>query len=392
MTPDGWQGLSLGDVLTLRYGKALPEHQRVAGQFPVYGSNGPVGTHQAALVKGPGIIVGRKGTAGSVHYCVSDFWPIDTTYFVQSERADFRWLQYALANAKLPSLSEATGIPGMSRNTAYALRFLLPPLPEQRKIAAILLAVDEVIEKTEVVVESLHTLRKAMMQELLTRGAPGQHTRFKQTAIGEIPEEWEVATVGTLGTVKLGRMRSPIYSSGRPRTYLRVANVLDDQIDGSDVLEMLFDDDAFENFRLQPGDILLNEGQSLNLVGRSAIYRGVPPDCAFQKTLLRFRAGPRIRGDFAQLLFQSDLYSGRFAENAVQTTSIAHLTQVRFAAMQQPLPSLPEQDDIVARLNSVGARVRAEYASLQRIGVLKAALMSVLLTGKLRVTSDEGAA
>ena len=71
----------------------------------------------------------------------------------------------------------------------------LPPLPEQRKIAAILSAVDEVIEKTEAVIESLQTLKKAMMQELLTRGLPGRHTRFKQTEIGEIPEEWEAASV-----------------------------------------------------------------------------------------------------------------------------------------------------------------------------------------------------
>ena len=85
-----------------------------------------------------------------------------------------------------------TGIRLARYKTIPRVPILLPPLPEQRKIAAILSSVDEVIEKTEAVIEQLQVVKKAMMQELLTRGLPGRHTRFKQTEIGEIPEEWEV--------------------------------------------------------------------------------------------------------------------------------------------------------------------------------------------------------
>ncbi|MHC5804562.1 hypothetical protein ACYTX7_10170, partial [Streptococcus pyogenes] len=68
-----------------------------------------------------------------------------------------------------------------------------------------------------------------------------------------------------------------MYNSGKNRPYLRVANVLDGEIDAIEVVEMPFEDDQFAKFRLEPGDILLNEGQSLELVGRPAIYRGTPP-------------------------------------------------------------------------------------------------------------------
>lgn len=80
----------------------------------------------------------------------------------------------------------------IAREDFLRIPFHLPPRPEQRKIAAILSSVDEVIEKTEAMIEQLQVVKKAMMQELLTRGLPGRHTRFKQTEIGRAPDAWDV--------------------------------------------------------------------------------------------------------------------------------------------------------------------------------------------------------
>ena len=74
----------------------------------------------------------------------------------------------------------------------------MPPLPEQRKIAAILSSVDDAIEKTQAVIDQVQAVKRGLMQELLTRGLPGRHTRFKQTEIGEIPESWELLSLGQL--------------------------------------------------------------------------------------------------------------------------------------------------------------------------------------------------
>lgn len=288
------------------------------------------------------------------------------------------------------SVSMRTGIPKINREELAHYHFALPPFREQERIADILSSVDDAIEATQAVIDQLQFVKKVMMAELLTRGLPGRHTRFKQTEIGEVPDGWQVCRVDELGIVKLGRMRSPVYTSGQNRPYLRVANVLDGEIDSSDVLEMPFEDDKFEDFRLMHGDILLNEGQSLNLVGRSAIYRGDPPDCAFQKTLLRFRA-TRLDVDFAHFVFQHYLYNGRFAANAVQTTSIAHLTGVRFAAMWMPVPKREEQQEIARLLGSLRDREWMERQTAAALGTLKSCLASVLLTGDLRVTPDEAA-
>lgn len=82
--PAEWQQALLGDIITLEYGRSLPDKVRRAGDVAVYGSNGVVGAHDEALVPNGGIIVGRKGTAGSVTVSPGPFWPIDTTYFVKA--------------------------------------------------------------------------------------------------------------------------------------------------------------------------------------------------------------------------------------------------------------------------------------------------------------------
>jgi type I restriction enzyme, S subunit len=152
------------------------------------------------------------------------------------------------------------------------------------------------------------------------------------------------------GHVDAGRQRSPHLIDGKPRPYLRVANVMDGYIDTTDVKAMPFTDSEFERFKLQPGDILLNEGQSLDLVGRPAIYKGEPSNCCFQNSLIRFRAHATTDSGFALQLFKHLMLSGRFAAIAAQTTSIAHLGVNRFASLRAPFPTLPEQQRIAAIL------------------------------------------
>src|SRR6185437_4842046 len=101
-------------------------------------------------------------------------------------------------------------------------------------------------------------------------------------ALPPLPKGWCWARVDAVGEVKLGRQRSPEHHQGKHmRPYLRVANVFEDRIDLSNVLEMNFTPKEFETFRLRYGDILLNEGQSLEWVGRPAMFRGELPGACF---------------------------------------------------------------------------------------------------------------
>ena len=136
--PEGWKHLYLGDVIDLEYGKSLPHKDREeSGDVPVYGSNGVVGQHDVALVNGPCIVVGRKGSAGAVTLARSSCWPIDTAYFVRPYGGmSLKYTSLMLLAARLEELDRATAIPGLNREEAYLRDALLPPLAEQHRIVA----------------------------------------------------------------------------------------------------------------------------------------------------------------------------------------------------------------------------------------------------------------
>lgn len=102
------------------------------------GSNGSSGTHDEPLIKGPGVVIGRKGSAGSVQWVDEDFWPIDTTYYVKPKIAiNLRYLFYTLNSSGLEELRGGVGIPGLNREEVYSVtKIPLPPLDIQSKIAA----------------------------------------------------------------------------------------------------------------------------------------------------------------------------------------------------------------------------------------------------------------
>ena len=105
--PAGWEVKALGEIVELAYGKALRAQDRRLGTTPVYGSNGQVGWHDEKLVDGPGIVVGRKGNPGLVRWVPTDFYPIDTTFYVvpRESTPGVHFLFYALEWQNLPSIA-----------------------------------------------------------------------------------------------------------------------------------------------------------------------------------------------------------------------------------------------------------------------------------------------
>jgi type I restriction enzyme, S subunit len=194
-----------------------------------------------------------------------------------------------------------------------------------------------------------------------------------------LPERWTWASVQQLGDVKVGRQRSPEHHSGENmRPYLRVANVFEDRIDTSDVMRMNFTPEEFEIYRLEEGDILLNEGQSLELVGRPAMYRNEIPECCFQNTLVRFRSAEQVNNLYALVVFRDYLHSGRFQKIAKITTNLAHLGSERFAQLEVPLPPVAEQSQIVSEVTRRLSAADALEASLQQQLVRSSAVRQTL--------------
>jgi restriction endonuclease S subunit len=130
----------LGDIIQLEYGKPLPPVDRNPdGLYPVYGANGEKDRSNRFYRDSQSIIVGRKGSAGEITLTEEKYWPLDVTYYVDfdRERYDLRFLYYLLKALNLPSLAKGVK-PGINRNEVYDLPVMVPLLPEQRRIVAIL--------------------------------------------------------------------------------------------------------------------------------------------------------------------------------------------------------------------------------------------------------------
>ena len=193
-TMNNWRKSRIGDEIELAYGKSLPARAREAGPFEVFGSNGCVGNHSVPLVSGPGIIVGRKGSAGQVAYSNQDFWAIDTTYYVVNKNGhNWRFLYHLLSCAGLDELNSHSAVPGLNREIAYSVPISLPEKTEQEKIASVLDTVEHAVQHEDLAIGHTQELKRAAMRELFTRGLRGEAQ--EKTEIGLMPESWEILTV-----------------------------------------------------------------------------------------------------------------------------------------------------------------------------------------------------
>ncbi|WP_168708983.1 restriction endonuclease subunit S [Metallibacterium scheffleri] len=163
--PEGWRVCRLGDEIELAYGKALKAEDRVEGDIPVYGSSGVVGLHSFSLVDGPGIIVGRKGNVGSVHWCDVPFFPIDTVFYVKSALP----LHFVFFNLQQQNfLNNDAAVPGLNRNQAYALPLLVPSpdlLARFANTCASLLGLTRVLSRKN---HNLRTTRDLLLPRLIS--------------------------------------------------------------------------------------------------------------------------------------------------------------------------------------------------------------------------------
>lgn len=180
--------LQLGEVIELAYGASLPKRARRDGDVPVYGSNGVTGWHDTPLVHEPTIIVGRKGSAGAVHFVDRPSFPIDTTYFVRVKSGyeiDLPFLYQLLSRLNLSRLAVTTGVPGLNRADAYREVILIPPLPEQRRIVDLLDRGTSLKRLAEQAQAKAHELSSALFIDMF--GDPATN-----------PKGWPVMRVGEL--------------------------------------------------------------------------------------------------------------------------------------------------------------------------------------------------
>jgi type I restriction enzyme S subunit len=365
---------------------------------------------------------------------------------------DKTFLRYAINERLDHLIGEAHGGAGLAHVTKpkfEATELLMPPLNEQRRIVAKLEALQSRSRRAREALDAVPPLLEKLRQSILAAAFRGDLTKdwrakhpdvepatellkrirlerrkkweetelaklmakgrlptddkwkakYKEPAeiatavLPSLPEGWCWSSIDQVGDLLLGRRRAADeYVAGKDgrvlRPYLRVANVKEDRLDLNDVLEMPFNEAELSTYRLLPGDIILSEGQSPELVGQSAVFHGGIEDLCIQATVHRFRAFTTgTSSEFAQLVFLSHLHTGVFKRASALTTNIAHLTSERLRPLPFPLPPLAEQREITRRVRRVLEQVNALDAVARRLrareSLLSAAILAKAFRGEL---------
>jgi type I restriction enzyme S subunit len=298
--------------------------------------------------------IGKVGIAG-INIAISQ----DLTGLVlDNDKVDVEYLYWAFLNqsSHLGLLSQGSTIKGLTRDYLKNLRFFLPPLPEQKKIAEILSTVDQAIEKVDEAIEKAQRLKKGLMQELLTNGIG--HKEFKDTEIGRIPKEWEVKKLINIGTLQRGhdlpnqeriKGKYPVIGSNGVVGYHSVYKVKG------------------------PGVIIGRSGTLGKVYFSSDDYW--PLNTSLY--VIDFHGNSPI---FVYYFFQYIDMSQFFAGTGVPTLNRNLLHPIKFA-----IANLPEQQKIAEILSALDERIDLLRTRKEKLEMIKKGLMNDLLTGRKRL-------
>ena len=278
---------------------------------------------------------------------------------------------------------------GLTLDATRNLPILLPPLPEQRAIAAVLDSIDDAIERTGAVIAATEELRDSLLHQLLTRGVPGWHTEWKEApGLGTTPAGWEVVRLGEVAEIQTGKAvnrQSP--AGGEVQIpYLSVANVKDGYLDLSEVKTLQVYWGETERYGLKAGDVLFTEGGDADKLGRGTVWREEIPLCIHQNHVFAVRPHSEELMPVFLAFFAASRYGKKyFLGAAKQTTNLASINSTQLREMPLPLPNIREQQAIAELLDGMDATIAEAKRERDGLQLLKGSTADALLTGQIRV-------
>ena len=304
-----------------------------------------------------------------------------------NEKLEPSFLAYALCqqDAQNHLKANTTGMASSQTNFTHdallRVPILLPHKSEQNKIASILTSVDEVIENTQKQIDKLQDLKKATMNELLSKGIG--HTEFKDSELGRIPKSWEVKTIEELTSKVIdGPHSTPKYvDSGVP--FVTVRNITSGNIEFAN-LKYITEDDYDEFMRRgKPdlGDILYSKDGS---IGHTAIVQTRRKFAYFVSVALLKTKQDIVNSTFLNFALQSG-YIWKQTELLNEGSGLKHMVLRSIKSLKIGLPSEAEQQIINRTISSIDRSIDNHRNKLSQTNALKKSLMQDLLTGKVRV-------
>jgi len=361
---------TLGDICEFKYGKSLPASLREAGQANVYGSNGRVGTHVEALLEGPAIVIGRKGSFGEVHFSDGPLWPIDTTYYIDREAADcdLKWLVYLLRFLPLKTLNKSAAIPGLNREDAYRLSVDVPPLEEQRRIAAILDKADALRRRRKRSLDLFDTLSQSILLEMF-----GSLARHRMTTLSDALSE------------PLRNGLSPAKAGTFPGRVLTLSSITGKIFKPSAAKDAMFEYEPPARQRVEKGQFLICRGNgNKSLVGIGVFAPASMKETAFPDTMIAGRVdNTKFDFHYFQDVWNSALVREQIEKSARTTNGTFKVNQHTLDAIEIPAPSLDLQIAYGTRVSSIKGQAAQSEDQLSHFESLFSSLQSRAFSGQL---------
>ncbi|MCA3748324.1 MAG: restriction endonuclease subunit S [Rubrobacter sp.] len=413
-----WSATTWGELATLEYGRALRQYQDGPGPFRVFGTNGPIGWHHEALCPHPSVVIGRKGAYRGVHYSPDPFFAIDTAFYLKPKAEfDMRWAYYQLLTQDINGMDSGSAIPSTSREAFYALPVEVPPLDEQRAIARILGTLDDKIELNRRMNETLEEMARAIFKSWFVDFEPvrakmegrwrrGQSLpglpahlydlfpdRFVDSELGEIPEGWEVGTLGNhFEAVKgVSYKGSGLSDNGVP-----LHNLNSIHEGGGYKYEGIkfYRGEYAERHVVEPGDVIVantEQGHDRLLIGYAAIVprlfgkRGIASHHIYR---LRPKPSSPLTASFVYRLLNSPRMHDVVSGYANGTT----VNMLPLDGVQKPQIVVPPRDLVIAFSTlaaEIEARCEETVVESRTLAAIRDTLLPKLISGELRVKDAE---
>lgn len=383
LIPETWSVVTIKELANVKYGKARPQSH---GSVPAIGSGGIYAWVNESLVEFPTIVVGRKGTAGKAWLHKEPCWPSDTTFYLDwTSEVDIDFLYSYLRLNPLSGEHAKTTLPSLQKPDLEDYKLPFPPLAEQKRISHVLRIVQDSIDTQDRLIVAARELRRSLTHRLFGYGPFPEKYAIKESAIGEIPEHWEVVRLKDVSEKPMyGYTESATNKKVGPK-FLRITDITDDGVNWATVPYCHCNDACYAKYRIETGDILF--ARTGATTGKSYLIRACP-EAVFASYLIRVRAREGVTPEYLSAYFQTGMYWDQIyrgksgaAQPGVNASKLWNLLVL--------LPPDDEQKMISGLLSAAEDRISQAIRQKSALEAFFESMLYSVLTGRTRIAESE---
>lgn len=382
----GFHQVRVGDVLTFQRGFDITKSEQDEGEVPIVSSSGISSYHNKWKAKAPGVVIGRKGTLGTVHFLRSHYWPHDTTLWVKDFKGNEpRFLSYFLQTLKLENFDVGASNPTLNRNHLHKIKIIFPEkVDTQKRIAAILSAYDDLIENSKRRIALLEKMAEEIYHEWFVRLRFPGHEKVKR--VKGVPEDWLLSSLGAICSIKGGKRLPKGHSLVDQKTdhpYIKSRDIRGGAVEGTKL--QFVEDSTFEKIKryiVNQGDICVTIVANIGDVGTVPAF--LDGACLTENAVKLTNLKQGISSIFLAYTLSMPHYKG-YMELLAAGAAQSKLGLYKIKSIKVWIPPRELMDIFNAKIGPLRKQVQLLEESNKILQTSRDLLLPRLISGKLSV-------